>query len=138
MVQARKLENNRLLHRRRIGNNIELYAVTFPKVEDGHERHGGRGHDEESGRYFVAGTLHQPRRHQRRQPAEQAEAEIVAQCYRRAAHAGRGSLDQNSRQCVDSKDFVIPGRREAANPESITTGRGYGFRVLGPSGLAPE
>jgi hypothetical protein len=25
--------------------------------------------------------------------------------------------------------FVIPGRREAANPESINTDRGYGFRA---------
>jgi hypothetical protein len=33
---------------------------------------------------------------------------------------------------------VIPGRSEAASPESITTGLGYGFQFLGPSGLAPE
>jgi hypothetical protein len=31
--------------------------------------------------------------------------------------------------------LVIPGRREAANPESINTNRGYGFRgrPCGPS-----
>jgi hypothetical protein len=28
-----------------------------------------------------------------------------------------------------SLSFVIPGRREAANPESIITDRGYGFRA---------
>jgi hypothetical protein len=34
--------------------------------------------------------------------------------------------------------LVIPERRAATNPESITTGLGYGFRVLSRFGLAPE
>ncbi len=34
-----------------------------------------------------------------------------------------------------SLNLVIPGRDEVANPESITTSRGYGFRAwpFGPS-----
>ncbi len=28
-----------------------------------------------------------------------------------------------------TRSAVIPGRREAASPESISTGRGYGFRT---------
>jgi hypothetical protein len=30
---------------------------------------------------------------------------------------------------IGNFSFVIPGRAEGANPESIITNRGYGFRV---------
>jgi hypothetical protein len=35
------------------------------------------------------------------------------------------------RYIVEPTRFVIPGRRKAANPETITTNWGYGSRVLG-------
>src|SRR5438552_16792235 len=46
--------------------------------------------------------------------------------------------DAHVPQTIDSMKLVIPGRGEAASPESITPVCGYGFRALGPSGLAPE
>jgi hypothetical protein len=39
---------------------------------------------------------------------------------------------------TEAIELVIPGRHEVASSESITTGRSYGFRALGPCGLAPE
>jgi hypothetical protein len=43
-----------------------------------------------------------------------------------------------SSSTIDSMKPVIPGRRKAASPESITTDRGLRIPGSRPSGLAPE
>jgi hypothetical protein len=39
------------------------------------------------------------------------------------------SYDLESANSVFAREGVIPGRHAVASPESITTDRGYGFRV---------
>jgi len=56
-------------------------------------------------------------------------ARLVRNCaLERAVHYSRDSSNKKA-EPLEYSSFVIPGRREAASPESITTSQEYGFRA---------